>query len=89
VQAIADAAVAGFGLAWLPCWLVARHLRAGALELVLDGRHMLPAPIHAVWPRTRHLPLKTRVAIDALAAEVAAVVGQGETCAPDTGAQSG
>lgn len=81
VQAIADAAVAGLGVAWLPCWLVARHIAAGTLELVLEDRHLLAAPIHAVWPRGRHLPLKTRLAIDALAAEVARVVGEGESCA--------
>lgn len=75
LQAIADAAVAGTGLAWLPCWLLALHVRAGELELVLDGQHVLPTNIHAVWPRTRHLPLKTRVAIDALAAEVPAMLG--------------
>ena len=31
LQAIADAATAGFGIAWLPCWLVREQLLSGAL----------------------------------------------------------
>lgn len=70
VQAIAGAAVAGFGLAQLPCWLLARFERTGELVEV-RGREGLPTQdIHAVWPTSRYLPLKTRVAIDALAAEI-------------------
>jgi DNA-binding transcriptional LysR family regulator len=75
LQAIADAAVAGIGLAWLPCWQLARHVRAGELELVMDCERVLSAEIHAVWPQTRWLPSRTRVAIDALAAEIPALLG--------------
>ena len=74
LQAIADAAVAGAGLAWLPCWLLARHVRAGELTLVMDSQRVLATEIHAVWPRTRYLPSKTRAAIDALAAEIPAML---------------
>jgi DNA-binding transcriptional LysR family regulator len=70
LEAIADAAVAGAGLAWLPCWLVARHVRAGELELVTDSEHALASEIHAVWPQTRYLPAKTRAAIDTLVAGI-------------------
>jgi DNA-binding transcriptional LysR family regulator len=74
VQAIAGAAVAGFGLAQLPCWLLARFEQAGELVEV-RGRAGLPSQeIHAVWPTTRYLPLKTRVAIDALAMEIPAMM---------------
>lgn len=64
--AIADAAVAGFGLAWLPSWLVAERLQAGVLMLVLADLPPLVTDIHAIWPRAPDLPLRVRAAIDAL-----------------------
>jgi DNA-binding transcriptional LysR family regulator len=70
LQAIADAAVAGVGLAWLPCWLLAPHVRAGELAWVLGHQRSRPMEIHAVWPHTRYLPSKTRAAIDALVAAI-------------------
>lgn len=76
LQAITDAAVAGLGLAWLPCWLMAKHARAGELEMVLDCDSVLAAEIYAVWPQSHYLPTKTRTAIDALAAEIPGKVGQ-------------
>lgn len=75
LQAITDAAVAGAGLAWLPCWLMAKHMRAGELELVMDCDRMLATDIHAVWPQSHYLPIKTRTAIDALVAEIPGLVG--------------
>jgi DNA-binding transcriptional LysR family regulator len=74
LQAIADAAVSGAGLAWLPCWLVAPHVRANELMLVIDSQRVLATDIHAVWPQARHLSAKVRVAIDALAAEIPAMI---------------
>jgi DNA-binding transcriptional LysR family regulator len=59
----------------LPCWLVAPHVRAGELALVMDSERVLATEIHAVWPQTRYLPSKTRAAIDALVAEIPAMVG--------------
>jgi DNA-binding transcriptional LysR family regulator len=41
VQAIASAAVAGFGLARIPSWLLARYVKTGAPVLV-KGRCSLP-----------------------------------------------
>lgn len=43
----------------------------------MDSERVLPAEIHAVWPQTRYLPSKTRaaMAIDALAAEIPAMLG--------------
>jgi DNA-binding transcriptional LysR family regulator len=78
LQAIADAAVAGAGLAWLPCWLLHPHVRTGELTMVMDSERVLATDIHAVWPLTRYLPSKTRVAIDALAREIPEMVGYPE-----------
>lgn len=71
VQAIAGAGVAGLGLVKLPSWLLERYIATGELELVRGHCGSQPLPIHAVWPATPYLPLKTRHAIDALVAEIA------------------
>jgi len=70
VQAIADAALAGLGLARLPRWLVAPHLRSGALQLLGETLHRHEVQVHLVWQQQRQLPMKTRAAIDMLAAEL-------------------
>jgi DNA-binding transcriptional LysR family regulator len=85
VQAMADAALAGVGLVRLPRWLAAPHLRSGALTMLRDGEFMPNNEVHAVWPRSRHLPLKTRVAIDLLAAQLPPALGM----APGAGAAPG
>jgi DNA-binding transcriptional LysR family regulator len=74
VQAIADAAVEGCGLARLPRWLAAPLVREGKLVLLMDNEHTHENDIHAIWPRTRYLPAKTRVAIDALMAQVPGLI---------------
>jgi DNA-binding transcriptional LysR family regulator len=74
VQAIADAALAGFGIARLPRWLIASRLNRGELVLLMDGAEVETSEIHAVWPHNRYLPSKTRAAIDALVAEVPALL---------------
>ncbi len=76
LQAIADTAVAGLGLAWLPCWLMGDYLQKGQLSLVMSSERVLPTDVHAVWPQSRYLPTKTRAAIDALVAEVPAMLGE-------------
>jgi DNA-binding transcriptional LysR family regulator len=75
VQAIADAALAGFGVARLPHWLIAPLLQSGALLLLMEDVEVETSDVHAVWPHSRYLPSKTRAAIDALAAEVPALLG--------------
>jgi DNA-binding transcriptional LysR family regulator len=74
VEAIADAALAGAGLALLPRWLVAAHVRAGRLVVLRDNEPLLSNEIHAIWPHSRYLPSKTRVAVDALAAQVPSLI---------------
>lgn len=70
LEVIADYAVAGLGLAWLPRWVVRDQLRSGALVEILADLPRLHFDIHVVWPQTPHLPLKTRAAIDLLAARL-------------------
>ncbi|MCZ4092348.1 LysR family transcriptional regulator [Sinorhizobium psoraleae] len=68
LDAIADAAAAGMGLAWLPGWLVRERLQAGALVPLLTDQPGLHYDNYALWLQTPHLPLKVRYAVDALAA---------------------
>jgi hypothetical protein len=57
---------------------MAPHIRSGELQLVLGGERLLAAEIHAVWPQTRHLPSKTRAAIDALVQQVPAILADAQ-----------
>lgn len=68
LEAIADAAEAGYGLAYLPCWLIREKVRLGTLVPLLGNFPRRVFKTHAVWPETPHLPLRVRYAIDALAA---------------------
>ncbi|MFT4182152.1 MAG: LysR family transcriptional regulator [Rhizobium sp.] len=74
LEAMADAAAAGMGAAWLPCWLIRDQVHAGRLAPVLTDLSGLTFHAHAVWPQTPHLPLKTRAIIDLLAARLPQVV---------------
>ncbi|MES2947985.1 MAG: LysR family transcriptional regulator [Pseudomonadota bacterium] len=66
LEAIADAATAGLGLAWLPEWLVRDRLRTGKLVSVLDDQPGAARDCYALWPSTPHMPLRLRLAVDAL-----------------------
>jgi DNA-binding transcriptional LysR family regulator len=68
--AIVDAAVRGFGLAWLPDWLVSDQVKSGTLLPILAETAYHVFPIHAVWLETPYLPRRIRVAIDAIAADL-------------------
>ena len=67
LEAIADAATQGMGLAWLPSWLIRERVEAGALIALLPEQPAFPYDCHALWQQTPRLPLKARLAIDALA----------------------
>jgi DNA-binding transcriptional LysR family regulator len=68
LAAIADAAAAGIGLAWLPYWLVRERIQAGTLVVLLPEQPGFLYDAYALWLQTPHLPLKVRLAVDALAA---------------------
>jgi DNA-binding transcriptional LysR family regulator len=42
--------------------------------LLADTEGSMAIEIHALWPHTRYMPSKTRAAVDALAAEVPAML---------------
>lgn len=74
LEAIADAAARGMGLAWLPSWLVRERLDNGALIRVLGEEGELPYDCHALWLPTPRLPLKVRLAVDTLTAALPKLV---------------
>ncbi|WP_214471233.1 LysR family transcriptional regulator [Mesorhizobium sp. dw_380] len=75
LDAIADAAVEGMGIAWLPWWLVRERIRAGALMTLLPEQRRYPYDCYALWLQTPHLPLKVRFAVDALAVALPKLMG--------------
>lgn len=66
LSAVAEAAAAGVGLAWIPAWLARPHVRSGDLVEVLSEQNGYRFDNYAVWPERKHLPLKVRMAIDLL-----------------------
>lgn len=73
--AITDAAVAGRGLAWLPCWLIRDDVAAGRLVQVLKQEQQSIFDAHALWLRSPVMLPKVRLAIDMLAARLPAMMG--------------
>ena len=53
-----------FGDKVLPQWLVQGDLEAGRLVRLLADHRFAPQGIYAMYPDTRHLPLKVRAFID-------------------------
>lgn len=60
-ELIADAAVAGLGVAQLPTFIAGPHLSSGALIRVLDTFQPPPLTIYALYPQHRQVSLLIRV----------------------------
>ncbi|KPH08566.1 LysR family transcriptional regulator [Rhizobium acidisoli] len=75
LASIADAAVAGRGLAWLTCWLVRDRVLSGKLVRVLTDRPPSIFDAYAVWPRSPVMLPKVRLAIDMLATDLPRLMG--------------
>ncbi|HEY4467434.1 MAG TPA: LysR family transcriptional regulator [Klebsiella sp.] len=74
LQAICDAALAGHGIAWLPCWMVSKEIHQGKLVPLLKQASDVHFDVHAVWQQTPHLPLRVRIAVDTLASRLPSVM---------------
>ncbi|CAB5718832.1 D-malate degradation protein R [Delftia tsuruhatensis] len=66
IETIAMAALQGAGVAHMPLWRVRDALDSGALVRLLPEVRSAAIPLHVLWPRTRFLPYRLRVTIDAL-----------------------
>ena len=67
-QVLHDWCVEGLGIAWRSTWEVEADLAAGRLVSVLDDFAAPPNGIYAVFPQSRHLPLRTRLWVEHLRA---------------------
>lgn len=76
LQAIADAAAAGMGLAWLPYWLVRKRIADGSLVTIWDEQPTATMDSYAVWPTTEYVPLRLRLAIDMLVTKLPNAVAE-------------
>lgn len=65
-EPLLDAVLAGLGIAYLPTWLAAEHLRSGEIALVWPEYFIENELVHALWPKTRTPAPKVRVVVDAL-----------------------
>lgn len=63
-MAVRDMAVAGLGVALLPCFQAAPFVAAGQLTPVLSGWSRPPVEVHAVLPTSRLMSATTRAFID-------------------------
>jgi DNA-binding transcriptional LysR family regulator len=75
LEAIADAAAAGLGLALLPTWLAASRVGDGSLVQVMPVRAGAKVDIRLLWPQTPAMPLRLRTAIDLLVRGLPGKVG--------------
>lgn len=67
-EAANQAAVSGIGIANASYWQVCDLIDNGALEIVLGDFEPPTTGVHAVWPPSAHVPAKTRLFVDHLAA---------------------
>lgn len=65
-QVVAEAAVAGLGVARVPLFAVAAAIEAGRLEVLLEANELTGLAVNAVYPHRRHLSGKVRVFVDFL-----------------------
>ncbi|QJP49892.1 LysR family transcriptional regulator [Xylella fastidiosa subsp. multiplex] len=70
LEVIADTAVDGMGVAWLPYWLLMERMQRGELIGIWGDRPSAVMECHVVWPAAQHVPLRSRLAINLLAAEL-------------------
>lgn len=65
-QVLHDWCLAGYGIAWRSLWEVETEISAGALVPVLEDYAAPPNGIYAVFPQSKHLPLRVRLWLDYL-----------------------
>jgi DNA-binding transcriptional LysR family regulator len=65
-EAAIDAVLAGAGITRVLSYMVADHIRAGRLRVVLDDYEAVPIPIHVVYREARRAPARVRAFVDFL-----------------------
>lgn len=67
IEPLVDLAEAGFGIACLPDFAVARAVETGMLTILLDRYVGMRGVFKALWPSSRHVAPKVRVFVDYMA----------------------
>ncbi len=65
-ETIADAALAGLGIAILCDWYVSNYVKQGRLKIILADFKPPAHEVHAIYPERRFVPQKVKRAIDCL-----------------------
>jgi DNA-binding transcriptional LysR family regulator len=73
VEAMINSARAGFGIARVLSYQVARDLKQGKLVRLLEGFEPAPSPVHLVMPSARHLSPRLRAFVDFTVEDFAAL----------------
>lgn len=73
--AIRESLAAGGGIGLCPLWLVQDLLDSGTLVRVLPSWHGQPQPLHLLSPSRRYQPLRARLLLDYLSAQIAQLPG--------------
>lgn len=69
-EALLTAALAGHGVALLADWLVDPHVSSGALEVLLEGYGLPPAPIYALTAPGRAMHPRARAFVEAFSEQM-------------------
>lgn len=59
-----EMALAGLGITQLPIWMIDKYLEMGDLIRILESFPTDTVPINAIYPHSRHIPLKVRCFVD-------------------------
>lgn len=70
VAAVNAGVAGGMGIGIAAFWQIRNWLDAGKVETLLPDYELAPLPLHAMWPKTRSLPQRTRLLVDFLAARL-------------------
>jgi DNA-binding transcriptional LysR family regulator len=71
-DAAIDAVLAGAGVTLVLSYMVADHVRAGRLRVLLEDYEAEPVPIHVVYREARRAPARVRAFVDFLVARLRA-----------------
>jgi DNA-binding transcriptional LysR family regulator len=66
MEALRAAAIGGFGIAYMPDFLVKEVIQNGSLQTMLEDYLIKPGQFWALWPSSRHLSPKVRAFVDFL-----------------------
>ncbi|MGF6933668.1 DNA-binding transcriptional LysR family regulator [Paraburkholderia sp. UCT70] len=64
MEALREAVIAGFGIGYMPDFLVRDALAMSTLAMVLDDHRTTPGQFSILWPSSRQLSPKLRVFVD-------------------------